>query len=422
MAVLVPTAFHERGVISAGGYHFKLAYAGFFLTACVVLLLNGKRTLALLRKPWALAFMAFSAVGFIAAICYSIYPLRSLTITTWTALTILTVPLITLQLLETGNLWFGRILSIFILAQASVIGFDFIAASVGHTSFSLGHVGEIQNAWFGKVARPTAFRGEPGYYAASVLLWCLALRVHLSKESSRWWLCLGSMSWTLGLLSVVLCGSRMGLAGTAATLGLEVTAFVFSRSYFNNVRDYLTGYSGRRLTRLIAVTLLIAMVTLSLVKGRDLYFKFQEKIQTTGTDQTMAIRGYRLVAALEIFKQHPFFGVGPGTSGASFVTSEDSSLRNLMGRFFIDMSDDPVSLSKNPLSHNLYTELLSEWGLFGIAAFFAGLFFLFRQSPYLYSVTTFVILGMIYLSSETVARFDLWLALSTIASFGRKSS
>ncbi|MBL8995087.1 MAG: O-antigen ligase family protein [Spirochaetia bacterium] len=404
-------------MLTLGNYHLKLAYAGFLLAFFWVLIRHGRQQLTSLRQPWLLAFLAMGAAGFWSAIFFSIYPQRSIAINLWTVVTITSVPLMTALLLDRKNPWFARAVILFVLAQSMVIIYDFFISLAGHSSRVLGHVGEMQNFLMGTVVRPTAFRAEPGYYAASVLLWCLVIRVSLSKELSASWRRTGWAAWILGMISILLCGSRMGLIGLAVTLGFELLFLAFSLPVINQIRNSISRNSVRKIIKVFVVVLLAGCLALVFLKGRDFYVRFQEKIQKTGTDQTMAIRGYRLVAAMELFKERAWFGVGPGTAGAAFVASEREIPRSLMGRFLIDMADDPVSLSQNPLSHNLYTELLSEWGLFGALAFFLGLVLLVRPLPLQFFWTCLGILGVVYLSSETIARFDIWLALSTVVAF-----
>ena len=71
-------------------------------------------------------------------------------------------------------------------------------------------------------------------------------------------------------------------------------------------------------------------------------------------------------------------------------------------------------LAHMPLSHNLATELLSEWGALGTAFFLVGLGFLLRGARGRDLLEVVWVLAIVAASVQTVPRFDLWICLSLV--------
>ena len=117
--------------------------------------------------------------------------------------------------------------------------------------------------------------------------------------------------------------------------------------------------------------------------------------------------------ALRVFSDHPWIGVAPGGAGPYYVATYPEDLRagirergGHVGRTW--------DLAHMPLSHNLATELLSEWGALGTAFFLVGLGFLLRGARGRDLLEVAWVLAIVAASVQTVPRFDLWICLSLV--------
>jgi O-antigen ligase len=131
-------------------------------------------------------------------------------------------------------------------------------------------------------------------------------------------------------------------------------------------------------------------------------------------DPSIRYRFWRVEAAWQVFREMPWVGAGPGGSGAYLV--EHPEISDLKSHLTPESFE---FLRRDPLSQNLFTELLSEWGVFGTLFFFWGLCSLLgvrRYSNWL----GLAMLVVIYSASQTLARFDLWFMISVLAWLKRK--
>jgi O-antigen ligase len=135
-------------------------------------------------------------------------------------------------------------------------------------------------------------------------------------------------------------------------------------------------------------------------------------IVTPSQDGSFQYRNRRLVAGWQVFTHNPVVGAGPGAAGAYFV---DHLIETADTGGAIDMPANYPTLRRDPLSQNLYTEVLSEWGLLGFIALFAGLWFLFARLHGMDRWQALAVLGVVYLSTQTLPRFDLWATIGLIA-------
>ena len=119
-----------------------------------------------------------------------------------------------------------------------------------------------------------------------------------------------------------------------------------------------------------------------------------------------------------VFADRPLFGVGPGAAGAWMVAHHPD--HPYVSRFNAAANAgtrdlDIETLRRIPLSTVLYLEVLSEWGLVGFLAWGLYLYLLLLRGDNRGGREFAVALAFVYLTSQTLPRFDLWLLVGFAA-------
>jgi O-antigen ligase len=128
-------------------------------------------------------------------------------------------------------------------------------------------------------------------------------------------------------------------------------------------------------------------------------------------DASGQIRIATILQAVKLFKKHPIFGTGPGVAGAEAV------VRGMIPPSLPGSTSPPPS--ESPLSNNLYTEVLSEWGVLGTLLWLVFGALLLAPMPWGLRLRWVAALGLVFITSETLPRFDLWLNLLVCVSLCR---
>jgi hypothetical protein len=218
-----------------------------------------------------------------------------------------------------------------------------------------------------------------------------------------------------------------------ACLVLYGTLITFSRAAtvcLGAVALYLFVRFFHRLSRKELVTLAVAgVLILSLLPGVIL-----ERVGSLSQgEEDPSIRGRwsYVKVGYEIFKDHPFFGVGPQNYKIAFASPEYRSY-GYMSEFNIDIGQEQGRVGRT--AHNLYLKVLNEAGLVG---FFLILYFFFltwrefrkaesllvnRREERLYLCTVSLevgflayLLNSLFLSSEFFPLLWIFIGLATVS-------
>ncbi len=331
------------------------------------------------------------------------HPERSRLMWIWTMGTLLVVPWVAQQMI----LLYGRPLArggvVYVLAQSLVIIFDLIAAQWSHGKIHLGLVTEYHHAGQESFWRPHAWYQEPGYFAGFMLISQVYLILVMQTEEHPVWRRVFLATQLISLVALAACTSRVGWIGLGV-LGL-FWIFRFLSGRFKRFK-----ISNPRVFILPAALLLL----LAIFSGKGFSNYLVKGFLNPLADQSFSYRFLKVSQALEVFKDNPFFGAGPGGAGFYFVEHfSDTKLSEAI---------EPATLGymrHDPLAQSIYLELLSEWGLYGSFFFALGLLYLTRRVKFGLTWLTRGIIIVIYLSAQSLPRFDLWWMIASIWALSR---
>ncbi len=350
------------------------------------------------KRPSTWFLFAFLGLGLLGTFT-SIYQQRSFPVWVWSALILGWMPLTLLQLSEERRLFFllsyGAVLGLHCL----VLFYDNFMIHFQHVTWALGNI--FNNGGGGY--RASAFRQEPSYLSAWMLMNAacfFSLRSHpvLQKFPAfpkLKWLLMG-FSFVF-LFTAATTTSRMGLLASGLLLCFWVVLFLGKLAVQKKLLQVL-------LYSLITLTLLFLSH-----RAITIYFpSFNERLKGIGKekklDASYETRVQNSTIAFKVFLDFPFLGAGPGSAGA--WASQN-------GYFAESEHFGPIAIPNpnTPLSNNVYSEILSEWGLLGATLW--GLFILlyFIELKHLPAFGILMALGLIWLSCETLPRFDIWFAI-----------
>lgn len=196
--------------------------------------------------------------------------------------------------------------------------------------------------------------GNPGDLGASLVVPALVAQAELAHRRSP-----------LALFALVGC-----VAGIAATQTLSALAALFVGSLF----VWGTGASARRWARVAAATVAaLTVATLAIAPARERVAEKARDLASGDWNATLTGRldGWRV--AVEIFREHPWTGVGLGTFRAEFSDAKARLLAR--GVEFFREQQHPVFANV----HSEPLEVLAELGVLGLAALAWGLWRLLRR-------------------------------------------
>jgi O-antigen ligase len=120
-------------------------------------------------------------------------------------------------------------------------------------------------------------------------------------------------------------------------------------------------------------------------------------------DGSISYRSLRVKAAFDVFKESPWFGVGPGGAGA-YLVEHFPNHPVFFGRFAVEAQ----GYRSDPLAMSYYLELLTDWGILGSLFFIAGLGLWFGAFGRFERLLIFGCLAVIAITGQTLQRFDFW--------------
>lgn len=206
---------------------------------------------------------------------------------------------------------------------------------------SINAVGAKNNRAGGPIHGPNRY--------AQMLVVLLPLGVFCVKHSRSWysktagWLCLGAISG-----GIVFTYSRGGFVGVAtAALGMVALGCV-------RVRDLALGVGAVALTVvLVAPGYGQRMLTL---RGTESLFSSSAPVEA---DETARARAAVMLAAWEVWRDHPLLGVGPG------------QFSPLYARDYLDREYSVGHEPRAAAAHCLYLQMGAELGIVGVGSFLA---------------------------------------------------
>ena len=262
------------------------------------------------------------------------------------------------------------------------------------------------------LCRPSAFYQEPGYFAATaapvLLLMSFELQFGKVPEYLRSVL---RFAWLFLFAALVLCLSRLGWLLAAVLIAFE--GYWFLRGRYRKrkgiKKEKSTQAARRRLPVWTFALPLILLIVMAAQFGPLVYTYLGKP--TYSQDGSVFARANSIRQGLDVFMEHPLAGVGPGNSGGYFVQN-----------FHVDPRE-AAQLRRAPLALSVYPELLAEWGFLGTVFFCLGFWFLLfgsAGSKFLKNTEALQVLFVfmiVYASTQTLPRFDLWMILGLTLSF-----
>ncbi len=410
LLILVPLSVDNYWSIHVSEFKLRINYFGAFLVfvlAFFEIVIVRRRDLQqklshYLRQPFVGAFTLMALIGLLGTY-QSPRPFRATFFLIWSAGTLLFVPLLVDLLIVRLRSWVPRAFMIYFAVQSLVILTDTAICIPSHGQWSIGRVMIYHHDTVASLCRPHAWYQEPGYFAAFALLALIVTRIWVQFETSTLFKKVSVASMILGALATLATTSRMGWLGVALLIPFELV-LQFKKGGESKFKVGKLGYA------MIAVPLVIVGLV-GVTQWKSIYENVGKGLVSPTQDASFKSRYSRVVAGLEVFEHNRWVGAGPGTAGAYYAKQLHDGL---LASFLTPA--DMETLNHDPLSQNLYTELLSEWGALGTMFFFLGLGLLLWPVTPFFRLATLAVLILIYSSTQTLPRFDLWFVLSLIRS------
>jgi len=399
MLILIPSAVDGGLSVRVGAYDLKYSYFFCFISF-VIFFLKSKKSLFISKiKLWFNPNIVFFALLFIGVglfgIIHSSFPERVFLYWLWSTLTMLFVPFLIHLFQIQLNKWVGRSIIFYLLIQSLVVLIDAVICIPSEGKYHIGNVMVYLYASTQKLCRPSAFYQEPGYFCVFALLGALFTRFFLSIEK-KYFHKFYFLIYIIALTAVALSLSRMGWLGVSLLVFWEI--FNFSKSKFK------LNISFKK--NLIFFIPIFVIVFLLFTQGGLIYRYLGSPWKET--DGGMMARLNSLKNSLVVFKENPLLGVGPGGTGAYILDHQDKLGTSMLPH-----------MRNEPIAQNLYSELLSEWGLMGFIFFSLFLYLTLLQLDIKLRKILLCLLLVIYSSTQTLPRFDIWLMIGAFLSYFR---
>ncbi len=392
--LFVPLSVDDPWKFPIAGFHARMGYFAVLLWA----IFRFKSWSTSIRKPEVqkllLPIIAFGLVGIVGTLkSFNLH--RSMYFWIWTIGTLIAVPcLMVPDLVARQRAWFFRLLGANMFVHSCIVIGDFVLTRLGHEP--IAHVMVYPSKEFGDLFRPHGWYQEPGYFAGFMLVSILCVWLW-NKETTGAEKKINTLAIGVAALAIVLTTSRLGWLG----LSWFFVAMLMKSLKKISIKKVLA-----------ACGLLFVLVLCGKHYFLQVYNHVGQGILNPMQDGSFNYRYARLTAALDVFKARPIFGAGPGGAGALYVHDFPN------GSLIHEQKDWIPELTANdPLSQNIYTEILSEWGILGFATFTLFLVLLFAGLTMPVQIVIFGLLAILGTSWQTLPRFDLWVAIAALATF-----
>ncbi|MBL7714586.1 MAG: O-antigen ligase family protein [Bdellovibrionales bacterium] len=367
--------------LKLGHYDARLSYLGAAIIGLASLLdprFGIKKLWKFLEQKPLRLWMGMVLPALIATVFVSANPKRSTAFTIWSIGTLVGVPWI-------AYVGWTRIPKLFSHAVAAVVGFYGIIAGLDFLSCVRGGTFFIARVYQNEgVCRPHGWYQEPNYLGGFLLLAFAVFRTLDQGTKNRVDQIFFRWAWILAAVGALATTSRLTLVALPLIFIVQQAASL-------------------RISRKVLLRAGVSVLGFALlVSGLAFTYKDSSFVRMT----TLGYRFEDARAGFLVFMKSPVWGVGPGSAGAYLVQKMPDD-RFLKGDR-IRKPEDLEYLKNDPLSTNLYTELLSEWGLLGSVLFFLGLgYWIHWGNSFSSAVPTLTSLIFIYGTSQTLPRFDL---------------
>ncbi len=380
LGMLIPSIFDTYLTFEINYYTLRLSYL-FLILGLLYLLSFKTNKLNLIKKPplFYLLFLFFCLLGLLN-LFKTISLKHSFLYWAWISQTILLLPLILKEIISAQ---LKKVILIFLIYYGLCL--SFLLWDIVHSNLSTGlEIGFINQTFF---KRPHLFKEEPGYLA---IFW---LQASISvKLASCFFLENPKIRKTLfgfylvGVIALFFSFSKMGMVASLFLISSEGFLFFKNKPYLK-----------KPIFLICASFVFLA----SLFVTKQAFFS-NRPINSKNIKGIFETRLKQLKRSMLVFKQSPILGVGSGNAKSAYEKTLSIPSFSALNQ---------KNLHK-PLAHNLYTEILSEWGLIGFFLFFSALAVMFLKIPIqTTSIQILICLLLAYLSSETIARFEVWLFL-----------
>ena len=232
-----------------------------------------------------------------------------------------------------------------------------------HASYSFG---EKEGHW---VMWPF-FKDHTVYGAIIALVLPLAIGLLVSKKHTA----LNYIHY-LFIIMIILIGLYFSYT-RAAWLSIIVALFIFGLIYYKIKFTYIAGFTG-----LLLAVVFFSWDSIQMEMERNKYEhtteEFGERIQSAAnitTDASNLERLNRWECAIEMFKEKPFLGFGPGTYAFEYARFQRPENLTIISTNFGNMGN----------AHSEYLSTLSENGIFGFISFMGLVCAIFYSAITLY--------------------------------------
>lgn len=397
--IILPLSVDDHLSIDLGPYSIRLTYLGAFLWLMGELYdaIRSKqssvfRDLALRSENRAFFLMVASPIA--VFLTGAITPTRTLFFTVWSIGTLILVPWLARRAIERLSSATLTATALYFCIQSLVILFDSIVCGIS-PKLTIGRIMIYNHMGNGlQICRASAFYQEPGYFAATAAIVALYLQRSLvdassiTKPTAR----LRQAMLILIVAALFICLSRLGWI-----LGGFILLLELARIFRQKVET--PALRLPRISVIISVIFTLMVVAFFSLKSSAIRSYLAQPVPEN--DASIATRTQSIRYAIQIFKENPYFGVGPGAAGAYNALRWPEHYKDT----------DLTRAGSRPVAMSLYPELLSEWGLWGTLLFFIGLGLFFAKISPAFRWPLLATILIIYTSTQTLARFDLWFLL-----------
>ena len=383
-------------------------------------------------SPYWLFFLFLSFSGLLSLLyyCYRYQDYSSVPHTLiyliWTSGTLLFVIPVTIYFKNRYTTFVDKVLTLFLIIQSVVLFYDFIICNLQYSQFAIGFyiqngITNISNFF---LYRPHFLEGEPAYLVTYSVFLIAYFRVNILTKYRVLFKIPCAAIYIFLLFSIVLTTSRTGILSVVLLLlydgcQLILRPYAILSSLKNQLKDARNKIISIVLLGVFLFTFLRFFYVFDIYLAKNISFLNKLSISETqltklnnnnntnlieiDTDKYFSVkeRRDRYKRGFEIFKNNILLGVGAGNSYYHY-------------NHFIKNRTKNKDNYNHPISLNLYTEMLAEWGVIGFILFLIGLVLLLYQKKkgnlFLY-LSLFLVIA---LSGHTISRFNLWFSLALL--------
>jgi len=212
------------------------------------------------------------------------------------------------------------------------------------------------------------------------------------------------------LASIFATTSRTAFLGVPVLLAIDGTQMLVAKIGAYRASRRAEALKPRRTLIAAVIFFLVfsALVPVFLSKNLRSYVNFlvTRSVVNPLNEGSFVVRFLDIRMALNVFVDHPWLGAGPGQAKRLFFEHPESY--KLPARL---SPSEAYKKTSGPIGNCVYTELLSEWGITGFFCYLLGVYLMFWKTPSSVQWRLWPILGLLYFTTGSLPRMDLWLYL-----------